>query len=94
MLETGDVFDQLAFLAMKPKDLISVIATDAQRKAPWPTEQHIEPIVAGLVARYGGRLGGMTRKNLINAVKKEIIRRLRKEAAKEGKVLYFYRQIF
>lgn len=93
MLETGDVFDQLAFLAMKPKDVITVIANEAQKRRPWPSAQDIEAEIKPLVARYGGKLGGMTRKNLINAVLKEIYKRHKKAAAAEGKVLYFYRPL-
>lgn len=91
MLETGDVFDKLAFLALRPKELIGLIADEAQRKRPWPSDQCINEVIQPMVARYGGKLGGMTRKNLVSSVQREIYKRHRKAAAAEGKVLYFYR---
>ena len=100
MLEMGDVFDQLAFQGMKDKDLISVVATTVwdNRKSKtnlagftyWPTRQEIEAHVETLVRKYG-KLGTMTRKNFISAVNKEMIKRERKKAHKEGLGLYFFK---
>lgn len=100
MLEMGDVFDQLAFQGMKDKDLIAVVATTVweNRKTKhdtagyicWPTRKDIEVHVEELVRKYG-KLGTMSRKNFISAVNKEMIKRERKKAKKEGLGLYFFK---
>jgi hypothetical protein len=100
-MEVGEVFDQLAFLGASNKDLVGIVATavwkarnpreDTSAFIFWPKREDIEKVVAEWVARYGGRLGGMTRKNFINAVDRELVKRERRKARKEGKVPYFFR---
>jgi hypothetical protein len=100
MLEVGDVFDKLAFQGMSDKDLVALVATNVwgsknQNRNPspwiyWPTRDDIKSHVQSLVARYG-KLGKMTRKNFINAVWDEMVKRERRRAKKEGKDLYFFK---
>jgi hypothetical protein len=71
-MDAGDVFDQLAFIGMKPKEIIVKITKDVQKSKPFPTRSDIESHVAALVARYGGKLAGMTRKNLVSAVERKL----------------------
>jgi hypothetical protein len=100
VLETGDVFDKLAFLGLSSKELVAQVASslvaDHKRRHPaWafsmPQRSDVEKRAAELAARYGGKLGGMTRKNFCNAVWKEIVRIYRREAKAEGKSLYLWR---
>jgi hypothetical protein len=69
-MDLGDVLDQMAFAALKPRELIARIAADLQPRCR--TRLDIEKHVATLVARYGGRLGGMTRKNLVSQVEHKL----------------------
>jgi len=68
-MDLGDVLDQLAFAGLKPKELVARIAANLTGKTLRSvTQQEIETHIAQLVAKYGGRLGGMTRKNLVAMV--------------------------
>jgi hypothetical protein len=103
MSDMSQVFDKLAIRGMSTKDLVAWIANDAiahhKRKrlpavvlaAMMPQKTDIEKQIESIVARYGGKLGGLTRKNLVNEVWREIVRRYKREAKAEGKVLYLYR---
>jgi len=73
-MDVGDVFDQLAFIAIKPRELVARIAADLDAKPLRMviTRKVIEDHIAQLVAKYGGRLGGMTRKNLISQVERKL----------------------
>lgn len=79
-MDAGDVFDQLAFIALKPQELVERIAADLDSKSVQIviTRQAIENHIAQLVAKYGGKLGGMTRKNLVSRVARRLSRRKRK----------------
>jgi len=69
-MDLGDVLDQLAFAGLKPKELVARIAADLAPRCH--TRLGIESHIATLVARYGGRLGGMTRKNLVSQVERKL----------------------
>ena len=67
-----DVLDRMAFVGLKPRELIAKIATDVTARKPFPSRIDIENHVANLVARYGGHLGEMTRKNLVSRVARKL----------------------
>jgi hypothetical protein len=100
MLEMGDVFDKLAFQGISTKDLVAMVATNVwdgknrgRKSSPftfWPTRQEVEHHVAEIVARYG-KIGRMTRKNFVNAVWDEMVRRERRKAKNDGMDLYFFK---
>lgn len=99
MLE-GDIFDKLAFQGMRDKEIVVAIATTIWNEANqdrnpspwiyWPTRERIERSVNVLVQRFG-KIGKMTRKNLVNEIDREMKRRARREAKKDGKELYFFK---
>jgi hypothetical protein len=97
-MDDSKVFDQLAFAGYGPRELIAKIAADVFKKTQFPslinpmmpTNERIERHIAELVETYGGRLAGLTRKNLVQRVRREIVNQQRRAARKEGKVFYLY----
>ena len=72
MSDLDDVLDQMAFAGLRPKELVAKIAADLTASRRFTSRADIENHIAGLVARYGGRLGGMTRKNLVSLVERKL----------------------